>query len=79
MVITTIGVETVVVPNTNVAKKGVVIELVINLGHGSSGFSMGRNLSRNLGLPTVNIGVAWTPLMVFTNPIMTIHVYKTTN
>jgi hypothetical protein len=69
----------VVVPNMNVARKGVVIELVVNLGRGSDGFSTGRSLNRSLGLPTVNIGVTRTPQMVFINPIMITHVHKTTD
>ncbi len=78
VVIRTIGVDKVVAPNTNVVKRGVVIEFVINLGHGSDEFSIGRSLSRSLGLPLINIKVVGTPQMVFINPIMTIHVHKTT-
>jgi hypothetical protein len=59
----------VVVPNTNVARKGVVIEPAINLGRGSGGFST-KSLSRSLGLPTVNIRVSRTSQMVFTNPMI---------
>jgi len=78
VVIKTIGVDIVVAPNTNVVRRGVVIEFVINLGHGSDEFSVGRSLSRSLGLPSTNTGVFGTPQMVFINPIMTIHVHKTT-
>jgi hypothetical protein len=63
----------------NVVRKGVVIGFVTNLGHGSCGFSIGRNLNRNSGLPTTNTRVIGTPHMVFTNPILIIHVNKTTN
>jgi hypothetical protein len=42
-VITTTGVETIVVPNTNVAKRGVVIKSIVNLGRGLGGFSTRRN------------------------------------
>jgi hypothetical protein len=63
----------------NGVKKGVVIGFVTNLGHGSGGFSVGRNLNRNSGLPTMNTRVIGTPHMVFTNPILIIHVNKTTN
>jgi hypothetical protein len=77
VVITTTKVETVVAPSTNVTKRGIVIESTINLSCGSNGFST-RNLNRILGLPTANTGVVGTPQMVFTNPIMTIHVHKTT-
>jgi hypothetical protein len=69
----------VVVPNMNVARKGVVIEPIVNLGCGSDGFSTGRNLNRSLGLPTVNTKVTRTPQMVFMNPIMIIHVHKITD
>jgi hypothetical protein len=51
----------VIVPNMNVARKGIVIELVVNLGHGSGGFSMGKSLNKSLGLPTVNTRVTRTP------------------
>jgi hypothetical protein len=67
-------VETIIGPNTNVVRGGVLIGFVANLGHGSSEVSMGRNLSRNLGIPTTNTGVVGTPQMVFTNQIMTTHV-----
>ncbi len=72
-VITTIGVDTIVV------KREVIIESVINLGCGLSTLSMGRSLNRSSRLPTTNTGVVETPHMVFTNPIMTTHVHKTTN
>jgi hypothetical protein len=78
-VITTIGVDMVVTPNMNVAKRRVVIRYVINLGLGLDEFSTGRSLSKSLGLPTTNTRVVGTPQVVFFNPIMTIHVYKTTN
>jgi hypothetical protein len=77
VVIATIGVDTVVVPNMNVARRGVVIGSIVNLSHGLSEFSMGRNLSRSLELPTGITRVFGTLQMVFTNPIMTIHVHKT--
>jgi len=79
VVITTTGVETIVMPNTNVTKRGIVIGLAINLNYGSNGLSMRRNLNRNSRLPMVNTRVVGTPQMVFTNPIMTTHVHKTTN
>ncbi len=67
----------VVVPNTHVAMRGIVIRSVVNLSHGLGGFSMRRNLNKSLGLPAVNIRVVGTPQMVYTNPIMTTHVHKT--
>jgi len=74
-IITTIGVETIIVPNTNVVRRGVVIGFTTNLGHGSSGFLVGRNLSKSSGLPTTNTRVVGTSQMVF-NPIMATHVNK---
>ncbi len=64
-------------PNMNVARRGVVIGSAVNLNHGLGKFSMGRNLSRSLELPMGNTRVFGTPQMVFTNPIMIIHVHKT--
>jgi len=72
--ITTIGVETVVAPNMNVIKSGVLIGLATNLGHGSGKVSVGRNLSRNLKLITTTTRVVGTPHMLFSNPMMITHV-----
>jgi hypothetical protein len=63
----------------NVAKRGVVIGFAVNLGRGLGGFLMGKSLSRSLRLSTTNARVVGTPLMVFTYPIIIIHVHKTTN
>jgi hypothetical protein len=41
------------------------------------GISIGRNLSQNVGLLAISIGVVGTLQMVFTNLIMTIHMNKT--
>ncbi len=76
VIITTIGVETVVAPNTNVVKDGVLIGFVANLGSGLGGILVGRNLSQSSILPIVTIGVVGTPQMVFTNLIMTTHVNR---
>jgi hypothetical protein len=62
----------------NVDRKGIVIEPTTNLGKGSGKFSIGMSLNRSLGLPTMNTRVAETSQMVYTNPIMITHVYKTT-
>jgi hypothetical protein len=70
-IITTTGVETIVVPNMNVVKRGIVIGPPIILGHELSEFLTRRNLNRNLTPLVTNIGVVVTPQMVFTNPIMT--------
>jgi hypothetical protein len=69
--------DIVVVPNMNVAKRGVVIGSTVNLGRGLGEFSMGRNLNRSLKLPMANTIIVGTPQMVFINPIMTINVHKT--
>jgi hypothetical protein len=71
-------VEIVVAPNMNVVRRGVVIKFTTNLGHGSSRFSMGRNLNENSRLPIIITRIVGTPQMVFTSPIMIIHVNKTT-
>jgi hypothetical protein len=60
VVIITIEVETIVL-NMNVVRVGVVIGFRINLGHGSSRFSVGRNLNRSLGLPIRNTRVVSAP------------------
>jgi hypothetical protein len=70
-IITTTKVETIIVPNMNVVKGGVVIGFATNLSHGSCDFLAIRNLNRNSGLLIVKIRVVGTPQMVFTNPIMT--------
>jgi hypothetical protein len=76
-VITTIGMETIVVPNMNVVSKGVIIGSTSNLNRGLGKFLARRKLSRSSGLPMANIGVVGTPQMVFTDLIMIIHVHKT--
>jgi hypothetical protein len=79
-IITTIGVETIVAPNMNVVKRGIIIGSPTNLGHELGKFSSKRNLNKNLGPLVANTGVVATPQMVFTNPIMTktlgTHVFK---
>jgi hypothetical protein len=77
VVITTIGVETIVAPNTHVTRRGRIIGSIINLSRGLGEFFTRRNLNRSLGLLAENIGVVGTPRMVFTNLITTIHVHKT--
>ncbi len=74
VVITTTRVEIVVAPNTNVVRVGVLIGSTTNLGSGLDGVLPRRNLSRSSALPTTTIGVIGSSQMVFTNPIMTIHV-----
>jgi hypothetical protein len=72
-------VETVVVPSIDVVRRGVLIGSVAKLGSGSRGVSTLRNLNQSLALPTTTIGVVSIPQMVFTNPVMTIHVNKIAN
>jgi hypothetical protein len=72
-------VDTIVEPDMNVARREIIIGYVVNLDHGLGGFSMGKSLSRSLGLPTTNIKVVGTPHMAFTKIIMITHVHKTTN
>ncbi len=58
----------IVVPSTNVIRRGVIIGFANNLGHGLNGFLVGRNLNKSSKLPMANIGVVGTPQMVFINP-----------
>jgi len=77
--ITTIGVETVVAPNIDVVRRGMLIGFTTKLGSGSNGVSARRDLSRSSVLPTTTIGVVGIPQMVFINPITTIHGNMTAN
>jgi hypothetical protein len=70
---TTIGMEMVIVPNINVVKRGVLIGSTTKLGSGLGRILTRRNLSQNLMLPIVTIGVVAIPQMVFTNSIMATH------
>ncbi len=67
--------ETVVAPNIDVVKRGVLIGFTAKLGSGLGGVSIIRNLNQSLALLAI-IGVVGIPQMVFTNPIMTTHVNK---
>jgi len=69
-------VETVVAPNIYVVTRGVLIRSTTKLGNKLSGILAKRNLNRNTTLPIITIGVVGTPQMVFTNPIMIIHVNR---
>jgi hypothetical protein len=62
--------KTIVAPNTNSIRSGTLIGSTMNLGHGSGGVSVGRNLSRSSRLPITIIGVVGIPQMVVTNQIM---------
>jgi hypothetical protein len=61
VVITTIGVEMVVAPNTNIVRSGVLIGSAVNLGSGLSGVSARRNLSWSSTLSTTTTKVVGTP------------------
>jgi hypothetical protein len=61
VVITTIGMEMVIMPNMDVVKKGVVIESITNLCHGLGGFFIRKFFTRSLGLAIANTGVVGTP------------------
>ncbi len=74
--ITTTRVETVVAPNIYVVTRGVLIGSITKLDNKLSGISTKKNLNRNTTLPIITIGVVGTPQMVFTNPIMIIHVNR---
>jgi hypothetical protein len=49
--VTIIGVETIVTPNIDVVKRGVLIGSVAKLGIGLGGVSVIRNLSQSSALP----------------------------
>ncbi len=71
--------ETVVTPIRNVVRRGILIGSVTKLGSRLGGVFVVRNLSQSLTLPANIIGVVGIPQMMFTNPIMTIHVNRTTD
>jgi hypothetical protein len=77
--ITTTIVETFVAPTMDVVKRGVSIGSKTKMGSGSGGVLVGRKLCGSTTLPTITIRVVRTPQMVFTNPIMITHVYRTIN
>ncbi len=79
VVITTTGVEMIITPSMNAIRGGILIGSTTNLGNGSGGVSVARNLSQSLGPPIATTGVVGTPHMVFTNLIMTTHVNKIAN
>jgi hypothetical protein len=67
--VTTTRVETIIVPNIDVVKRGVLIGSVAKLGSESSRVLKVRNLSWDLALPTPITRVVCTLQMVFTNSI----------
>jgi hypothetical protein len=72
--ITTIRMEMVVAPNMDFVRKGVIIISTTKLGSRSNGILARRNLSQSSALPIATTRVVNTLQMVFTNPIITIHV-----
>ncbi len=62
----------------DVVRSGILIKFATKLGSGSSGISTRRNLNQSSTLPTTTTRVVGTPQMVFTNPITTNHVNRTT-
>jgi hypothetical protein len=69
----------VVTPTMDVIRRGVLIGSIAKLDSGSSGVLTGRKLSGSTTLPATTTRVVGTFQMVFTNPIMTIHVNKIAN
>jgi hypothetical protein len=69
-------VETVVAPNIDVVRKGVLIRYATKLGSRSNGVPTIRNLSQSLALLAIITGVFGTLQMVFTNIMTTTHVNK---
>jgi hypothetical protein len=61
VIITTTRVETIVAPNTNVVRGGILIGFVTYLGSGSNKILAKRNLSWNLKLPVATTKVYGTP------------------
>jgi predicted solute-binding protein len=77
--ITTTKVETVIMVNTYVVKKEVLIRFPTKLGSGSGGILIIKNLIQSLALPIATTRVVGILQMVFTNLITITHVNKTTN
>jgi len=75
--ITTTRVETIVAPNIDVIRRGVLIGFAAKLGRKLGEIFAIRNWSRNLTLPTAITRIVGIHQMVFTNLIMTIHVNRT--
>jgi len=69
----------IVAPNIDVVRREILIGFTTKLGSGLGGVSVIRNLNQSLALPTTSTRVVGTPQMVFTNPIMTIHVNRIAN
>ncbi len=61
VIISTIEVETVVAPNINFVRSGVLSRSVMNLGCGLGGFLEGRTLNRSSKVPALTTRVVGTP------------------
>jgi len=71
--------EIIVAPSMDVVKREVLIRSIEKLGSGLGGILARKKLSGSSALPTTTTRVVGMPQMVFTNPIMTTHVNRTTN
>ncbi len=71
--------ETIVVPNINVVKRGILIRYTTKLDGELGGVLAVRILNQSLALLIATIKVVDIPKMVITNLIMTIHVNRTTD
>jgi hypothetical protein len=60
-VIPTIKVETVVAPNINFVRNGILVGSATNLGHGLGGVSAKRNLSKSSRILISTIRIIGTP------------------
>jgi hypothetical protein len=60
----------------DVVRRGVLIRSIAKLGRGLCGVSIEKKLNGNTTLPTTTTRVVGTLQMVFTNPIMIIHVNR---
>jgi hypothetical protein len=72
-------VETIVAPNIDVVRRGVLIGFTTKLDSKSSGILEGRNINRSLALLVATTIVVSILHMVFTNPIMATHGNRTAN
>jgi len=72
-------VETIVAPNIDVVRRGILFGFVAKLGNGSNGILVVRNLNQSSTLLTAIIRVVGIPQMVFINLILTTHVNRIAN
>jgi hypothetical protein len=72
-------VETIVAPNIDVVRRGVLIGFTTKLDSKSSGILEGRNINQSLALLVATTIVVSILHMVFTNPIMATHGNRTAN